>query len=105
MTTPTIESILLAAHAAERPDPASAKAMTLGQLRDRVNELLTELHEGTPVSVLALDDDGFQHAAWLTAITIDEDDQGNSCRACGNEIAPGRTRCGAVECGGEELPT
>lgn len=103
MTTPTIESILLAANAAEREDAASSMAMTLGQLRDRVSQLLAEYHEGTPVSVLALDDDGFQHAAWLIEITHDED--GNSCRACGNEIAPGRTRCGAVECGGEELPT
>lgn len=104
MIAPTIESILLAANAVERENSASSKAMTLGQLRDRVSQLLAEYHEGTPVSVLAIDDDGFQHAAWLASITIDEEDYGNSCRSCGSEIAPGRTRCGALECGLGELP-
>lgn len=30
---------------------------------------------------------------------------GNFCGGCGNLIPEGRTRCSAVECGGEELPT
>lgn len=36
----------------------------------------------------------------------DDDDlpPANACTACGNTIPEGRTRCTALECGGEPLP-
>jgi hypothetical protein len=69
--TPTVEQVLLAAHATERAD--RPRAMTLGALHERLGVLLKDTAATTLIMVRVKCPHDVKAIAWLTEITTDDD--------------------------------